>query len=194
MIHWKLATHTIKKNREQYLPFILASTILVAVNYVFWSTTFNTSLKQTINGQVAVNLMFLGTIFITLVSVIFMLYINRFLIKQEFNELAIYNMLGFAVKDLKRILLIQIIILFLISISLGLIIGVTFGKMFFLILNALVQSSPIVEQFQVTSFVLVILIFGGIFLLAFVSDIKSIYKVNPANLWQQGQKAESEPQ
>ncbi len=85
MIHWKLATHTIKKNCEQYLPFILASTILVAVNYVFWSTTFNTSLKQTINGQVAVNLMFLGTIFITLVSVIFMLYVNRFLIKQEFN-------------------------------------------------------------------------------------------------------------
>lgn len=194
MIHWKLATHTITKNREQYLPFILASTILVAVNYIFWSTTLNNSLKRTINGQVTVELMFLGTIFITLVSVIFMLYINRFLIKQEINELALYNMLGFAVKDLKRILLIQIIILFLISISLGLVTGVTFGKIFFLILNALIQSSPIVEQFQVTSFILVILIFGGIFLLAFVSDIKSIYKVNPANLWQQGQKAESEPQ
>lgn len=194
MIQWKLATHTIIKNREQYLPFILASTILIAVNYIFWSTTLNTSLKRTINGNVAVNLMFLGTIFVTLISIILMLYINRFLIKQELNELALYNMLGFAVKDLKKILLIQVILLFMISTSLGLVCGVVFGKIFFLVLNALVQGSHIVEQFKISSFVLVILTFGGIFLLLFLNDIKNIYKISPANLWQESQKAESEPQ
>ncbi|RHW44144.1 hypothetical protein DS832_09240 [Bombilactobacillus bombi] len=194
MIQWKLATHTITKNREQYLPFILASTILIAVNYIFWSTTLNTSLKRTINGNVAVNLMFLGTIFVTLISIILMLYINRFLIKQELNELALYNMLGFAVKDLKKILLIQVILLFMISTSLGLVCGVVFGKIFFLVLNALVQGSHIVEQFKISSFVLVILTFSGIFLLLFLNDIKNIYKISPANLWQESQKAESEPQ
>ncbi|UQS81448.1 ABC transporter permease [Bombilactobacillus folatiphilus] len=192
-IHWRLAKKALISHRELYIPFILVSMLLVAICEIFWSMTQNSSLKQTAAGTNASYIILLGAIFVTVLSVIFLFYINRFLMKRQLKELALYNMLGLTKGDLRLVVLYEILILWAMVVVLGLIVGLVLSKLFFLILTFFLQTTTIVEQFSLNSLILVTVIFSGIFSILFMSDFKSLYQVQPANLWNQSEQPEPEP-
>ena len=124
-----------------------------------------------------------GTVVVGIFSVIFLLYTNSFLIKRRKKELGLYNILGMEKRHIARILLNVSIISGLFTLILGLITGIIFSKLMFLILFYIVRFSvPI--GFEVKSFPILttIALFSFIDLLTLFINVVQVYLSKPIEL------------
>lgn len=193
MIHLKLAWHSLNHHKQQYGLFLLASSLMVAINYVFWNLTFNHSIKASNYGTAIISVLGIGQVFVLLIAVFFMFYVNSFLMRQRDQELGLYNMLGMTRGDLRIILACENVLLLLGSIVIGLISGLTFVKLAFLFLGKLLNSKNLKEQFLLTPLVSVCLIFIAIFAVLLIYNFLRLRRIKPIMLWKQSTKAEKEP-
>lgn len=81
----RLALSNIRKNAKVYLPYLLTSTFTVMMCYVIHSLAVNQSLRETSSTAPAV--LMLGTWVVIIFSVIFLFYVNSFLIKRRKKEM-----------------------------------------------------------------------------------------------------------
>ncbi|WP_203630000.1 FtsX-like permease family protein [Lentilactobacillus fungorum] len=194
MIHWKLASHSLTHHLRENGLFILASSVLIAINYIFWNLLGNRTLKNTTNGDIIINVIGIGLVFVVMIAIIFMFYVNSFLIKQRNQELGLYNMLGLTKTDLRLILLIENAGLYIVSLVIGLILGTTFIQLAFLVLQRLLADYRLKESFSLTASITVTILFGGIFLAILIYDFLRLRQVRPADLWRAAGTGEREPQ
>lgn len=75
MLFIHLLNSSIKRNTRVYGP---ATSMLVAINYIFAAISTNHSLSNLSSGAVTSSLLKLGTTFILLVTAAFLLYVNNF--------------------------------------------------------------------------------------------------------------------
>jgi putative ABC transport system permease protein len=169
MIQFRLAKADIKHNWQQVGLFILASSLMIAINYIFLNLLANDDVSKSNYGQVIVELLKMGKNFTLIVAVFFMLYANSFLLRQRDHELGLYNMLGMTKNNLRQLLLLEKVFLYIVSSIVGLILGSTFIKLAFII-------------------------FGVVFIALYIFDCWRLRKLKPAALWQQAVQAEKEPQ
>ncbi|EHO50501.1 FtsX-like permease family protein [Lentilactobacillus kisonensis] len=193
MIHWKLASHSLTHHVRENGLFILASSVLIAINYIFWSLLGNDSLKHSVNGDIIIKIIGIGLMFVALIAVIFMFYVNSFLIKQRNQELGLYNMLGLTRNDLRLILIIENFCLYIVSLIIGFVLGVTFVKLAFLVLQRLLDDYRIKETFSPTALLTVTILFGLTFVAILIYDFLLIRQIHPADLWKLSEKGEQEP-
>lgn len=135
-----------------------------------------------------------GTVVVGIFSVIFLLYTNSFLIKRRKKELGLYNILGMEKRHIARILLNESIISGLFTLILGLITGIIFSKLMFLILFYIVRFSvPI--GFEVKSFPILttIALFSFINLLTLFINVVQVYLSKPIELVLGNNTGEKEP-
>lgn len=135
-----------------------------------------------------------GTVVVGIFSVIFLLYTNSFLIKRRKKELGLYNILGMEKRHIARILLNESIISGLFTLILGLITGIIFSKLMFLILFYIVRFSvPI--GFEVKSFPILttIALFSFIDLLTLFINVVQVYLSKPIELVLGNNTGEKEP-
>ena len=88
-IYGKLAVTNLKNNRKNYLPYILASAFSVMMYFIMDSLYRNPSLVKT--GATLSIMLSYANVVLLIFSVIFLFYINSFLIKRRKKELGIYN-------------------------------------------------------------------------------------------------------
>ena len=139
-------------------------------------------------------MLFFGTIVIGIFSLIFLFYTNSFLIKRRKKELGLYNILGMEKKHIARVLTFEMLIVAVISLTLGLLGGMLLSKLLFLLLlNVLGIQTSIAFMVSVPMIVTTILLFGGIFLLTLLSNLLQVKLSNPINLLKGGQTGEKEP-
>ncbi|MBA1434394.1 FtsX-like permease family protein [Bombilactobacillus bombi] len=193
MIHLKLAWSSLKRYRQQYGLFVLATAILVALNFIFLSLLGNSSLIHNNYGRYLLIITRLCLYFSMLLSAIFMFYVNSFLMKQRDQELGLFNILGLTRSNLRSILLLENLLLYLGTVILGLLFGSSFLKLAFLALNKLMHNQTITEQWVGAAFIKTIIIIAAFFVLLSLYDLGRLRKVKPINLWQQASKGEKEP-
>ncbi|MFT8727359.1 MAG: ABC transporter permease [Liquorilactobacillus ghanensis] len=194
MIQFRLAKADIKHNWQQVGLFILASSLMIAINYIFLNLLANDDVSKSNYGQVIVELLKMGKNFTLIVAVFFMLYANSFLLRQRDHELGLYNMLGMTKNNLRQLLLLEKVFLYIVSLVVGLILGSTFIKLAFIILQNLLNNKQLQEQFSVTQLGQSAIIFGVVFIALYIFDCWRLRKLKPAALWQQAVQAEKEPQ
>lgn len=194
MIHWKLASHSLTHHVRENGLFVLASSVLIAINYIFWNLLANHSLKHSMNGSILINIIGIGLVFVVMIAVIFMFYVNSFLIKQRNQELGLYNMLGLTRNDLRIILTIENCCLYLVSLMIGFVLGMTFVKLAFLVLQRLLNDYRIKESFSLSAVITVIVLFGLTFIVILAYDFLRIRQIRPVDLWKSSEKGEREPQ
>lgn len=78
MLFIHLLNSSIKRNTRVYGPYLVATSMLVAINYIFAAISANHSLSNLSSGAVTSSLLKLGTTFILLVTAAFLLYVNNF--------------------------------------------------------------------------------------------------------------------
>lgn len=193
MIELKLAKTSLKHQMQQNLLFVFASSLMIAIVYIFTDLMQNTSLLKSSFGGAIIGLLSMGKNFSMIVTVFFMFYANSFLLRQRDRELGLYNMLGLTKGQLRLIMLFQKIYLYFLSTLGGLVIGISFVKAAFIFLKNLLQLSQLKEQFLLQPVVEVMLRFAGVFLLLLLYDFWRLKKIRPAMLWQQAAKVEKEP-
>ena len=116
----KLAWNNIKQNRKFYLPYVLASVGIIMMFYIMCYLAFNKGLASLAGAEYISFIMVLGCVIIGIFSIIFIFYINSFLMKRRNKEIGLYNILGMEKKHIGKILFTENLITSLFSIVAGL--------------------------------------------------------------------------
>ena len=184
MLFFKLINSSFKRNLKVYIPYLISMTMLVAINYIFKAVEINRSLKDLPSATVTKALMQTGSTFIILVTLAFMIYVNRFLWQQRQQEMSLYSMLGMTRHNLQVLTVIEKCYLLVISLFLGTLFGIIVDRLTFLGISHLLQidhlSQPWIEWGAVINTIVII---GGFFLILMVIDLIKLFRLNPNELW-----------
>ena len=184
MLFFKLINSSFKRNLKVYIPYLISMTMLVAINYIFKAVEINRSLKDLPSAAVTKALMQTGSTFIILVTLAFMIYVNRFLWQQRQQEMGLYSMLGMTRHNLQVLTVIEKCYLLVISLFLGTLFGIIFDRLAFLGFAHLLQidhlSQPWIEWGAVINTIVII---GGFFLILMVIDLIKLFLLNPNELY-----------
>ena len=189
--YWKLAAGNIRKNRKIYYPYLLTAILTAMMLYVISSLSSNQSLGS---GSLLITLQ-LGKLVTTLFAVIFLFYTNSFLMKRRKKEFGLLNILGMGKKHIGLVIFCETLILLLISLAVGIGLGILFDKLMFLLLMKLLGTGVSELSFQILSGVIVstALIISAVFLLILLNSIRQIQLANPIELLRGGEVGEREP-
>ncbi len=189
-IYSRLALTNLKNNRKTYLPYILTAILTVMMYYIIDALSENTSVG---NGNLQLILRYAVTV-LGIFAVIFLFYTNSFLVKRRKKEIGVYNILGMGKQHISRMLLIENIIITVISIAVGLICGIVFSKLMWLVLLKLLHYDVRMDfAVSVISLVRTLILFGVIFTLTLIYNLLQIKLANPVELLRGGSQGEREP-
>ena len=189
-IYEKLAVTNLKNNRKTYVPYIFTGVLTVMMFYIIDALSSGEGITQ---NTLKICLQY-ATGVIIVFAVIFLFYTNSFLIKRRKKEIGVYNILGMGKRHIARMMAVETILTAGISILSGLVFGIIFGKLMYLLLLKILHNS-VDMQFSVngTAIVQTVILFAGIFLLTYLYNILQIQLVNPVELLHGGNQGEKEP-
>lgn len=172
-----LAIEGIKKNKQLYLPYIISSVSIIAITYIVSYFCYSRTIISSIGGEVISSIMLLGFMVMALFSLIFIFYTHSFLFKRRKKEFGLYNVLGLAKKDICKIVFLDNIYVDIITIVLGLGVGILFSKFAELAYFKIVAKPySIAFNLPTLSLLMTLICFLGIYFLILISSIISVYK------------------
>lgn len=190
----KLALLNLKKNANTYVPYILTCIGSIITFYTMISIYGNEGMDNMPGSENLKMILFLGTIFIGIFSVIFLFYTNSFLIKRRKKELGLYSILGLEKKHIARVLFYETLYTAGISLVLGLLGGILIGKLLFLLLLSIIRfQTPIAFYVDVRGLFITAGVFFLVFLLTLLTNFLQVKLANPIDLLKGGEQGEKEP-
>ncbi|MHC1722113.1 MAG: FtsX-like permease family protein [Aminipila sp.] len=194
LFYLNMAWSNMKKNGRMYLPFCLASIGTVVMFYILTSIVESDGMSLVKGGDILRFILGLGCFIIGMFACIFLFYTNNFLMKQRKKELGLYNVLGMGKMHIGIILFFETVILYLITIILGLICGLVISKFMFLILLKMMSCTvPIAFAIKIKAMIVTVVLFGIIFLAMLLSNMRQIQLAKPVELLQSSNVGEKEP-
>ena len=191
----KLARSNISKNRRFFIPRILSEAGLLCVFYIVFTLRADERLLEIRGGEYIGMFMSIGVAVMTLLSVILLLYINSFLMKQRKREFGVYNILGLEKRHIDRVLFHETAISSLVSVALGLLTGVLLYKLCSLLICRLLGAEIVLGFYFISVRNLVIsgLLFMALDLLTYGINCVTIAKLKPVELLSSANVGEREP-
>lgn len=192
--YFKLANTNLKKNGKTYFPYIVASICAVITFYTMKCMILNEGLNlMRGSDQLKMMLKFTSNV-IAIFSIIFLFYTNSFLIKRRTKELGLYNVLGMEKKHIYKVIFFETLIVWAISIIIGLIGGIILGKLLFLILLNLIKFKvTLAFSISIPAIISTIKIFTLIFIAILIKNFIQVKISNPIELLKGGEKGERVP-
>ena len=190
----KIALSNLGKNRKFYLPYILASTIMISIFYIMGFLVGNKGLNNFRGTESVQLLLMLGTIIVGIFSLIFIFYINNFLMKQRSKEFGLYNMLGMEKRHLARVLFAESLITSLASLAAGIGVGVLFSKLTLMVMGKVMGiGTPLDFEVSIMSIKLTSILFLALFAAVLMKNIVSISLSKPVEMLKGASEPEREP-
>lgn len=189
-IYSKLAVTNIKNNRKTYVPYILTAVLTVMMYYIMDALARNKSVGD---GVLRICLNYaLGVIIVF--AVIFLFYTNSFLIKRRKKEIGVYNILGMGKRHIAKMLAVESFITAAASIVTGLVSGIIFSRLMYLMLLKLLHYNVnMTFEISPVSVLRTIALFAAIFALTLLYNLMQIHLANPVELLRGGNQGEKEP-
>ena len=128
-LYARLAAGGIRRNGKLYIPYILTCSLMVMIFYIVNFLSKNPLLDGMRGGEIMKEMMTVGIVIMVVFSAIFLFYTNSFLIKSRKREFGLYNILGMGKRSLARIMTWETLMVYLISMALGLGAGILFSKL-----------------------------------------------------------------
>ena len=137
---FKLSLKNMKKSFRDYAIYFITLILGVAVFYMFNSLDSQEAMLQVSSStkemiRLMINMLGMVSVFIAIILGLLIVYANMFLINRRKKEFGIYMTLGMGKGKISKILLIETILIGIISLAIGLVIGI-FGSQFMSILVA----------------------------------------------------------
>lgn len=194
MLELKLGWQSLRNNKQLYLPFTLATSLLIGVFYIFQAIINNDSLAKIPTASAINSIMQVALVFTSLIIVVFMFYINNIVAKQRNKELGLYSMLGMTKANLFFLVLGVDVCLFGFSLVLGLLIGLSFIKFVLLAFVKLLDLKLVhLTVFSGQALLLTVAFFLAIFMALLLVDLAKLSQVRPVELWNATKKGERLP-
>jgi len=135
----KLAVVNIKKNSKFYFPYLLTCVLTSGMFYIMCMIAVSEGINSMMGAEAVSFILMFGTIVIGIFSVIFLFYTNSFLMKRRKKEIGLYNILGMEKRHISMILFYETLITGAGTVAVGLITGILFSKLIFLLLYKMIQ-------------------------------------------------------
>ena len=194
LLYFRLALNNLWKNRQTYLPFLLASTLLTFAMYSFLMITFNPGLSKVHGGVQFMTILSFGIVVIGLFTAIFLFYANSFLIKRRKKEMGLYSILGMEKKHIARVLFHELSLTWLLSMAVGLGLGILLGRLMFLLIRLAMRIDvPLVGAVSAVGVWGTLGMFAFLFFLLILYNTWQVRSVDPIELLRGGQTGEREP-
>lgn len=190
----KLAITGIQKNKRMYIPYLITCVSMVAMFYILDFLKRSTLVKHMSGGDTLQQILGLGSIVISVFSVLFLFYTNSFLIRRRKKEFGLYNILGMGKNSIARILFQETLIVAGISLGGGFVVGIALSKFAELSLLNLVQEKINYDfSICVPALKMGVLLFGIIFFLIFANALRQIHLAHPSELFNSEAVGEKAP-
>lgn len=189
-----LAVDNLKKNARTIIPYILTSVLTTMMLYMVVSLATNPHLDEIVGGTSIKQLLGFGIVIIEIFAFIFLFYTHSFLIKRRQKEFALFSILGMEKKHLARVLFYETLITLLVSLILGIGLGVLLDKAMFLIIAKMI-GADIVLGFYFSFFGMrqCVLVIGLIYVLIYFYSMIRIHISSPIELLHSDHMGEKEP-
>ena len=125
----KLAWSGIRSNRKLYLPYLLSCCGMVMMYYIMHALSVSPLLKEMLGGTSMGFILSLGKFVIAAFALLFLFYTNSFLIRRRYKEFGLYSVLGMDKRSIGRIILWEALLIAVLSIAVGLVLGIAFSKL-----------------------------------------------------------------
>lgn len=179
----RLALSNLIKNRRLYYPFALAVILAVSISYLFDSLTFNPHIQELRGASTLFFTLSLGLFVVTIAGAIIVFYANSFVMKNRSKELGLYGMLGLEKRHLISMVFKELFFFGLVTVSLGIGIGVLFDQLIYAFLLKLIQAKvELVSTFQPGVVLLVFITYGFIFAGLVLVNSWRIFRMNALQL------------
>ena len=194
----RLARQNLRKNGRSYGPFLLAAVLTVAMFYIILSLAVDPNMES-MTGATTIQLVLrYGVIVVGLFAVIFLFYTNSFLLKRRQREFGLFNVLGMEKRHLVKIIGLETLYIFLLSLVLGLLVGLALNKALFLVVAKILGvAAPLgfllSPRYLIWVLAVTVGLFAAIFLLIFLYGIRRVYVARPVELLQAEHAGEREP-
>ncbi len=193
-LYLRLAVTALKNNARLYITHILTCTACIMAAYLMVMYRSNTDIVSE-SAAVYLNNFFSVLLYpmMILFGLIF-LYVNGFLIKSRLKEFGVYNILGVNKFQLVRIFLYESVVVFVISIVLGIALGTIFSKALILLLYMIMELEQEANMiFSMAASLEVLIYFGAMFAVCFIINITKILISKATDFLQSSKQGEKEP-
>lgn len=193
-LNFKMATRGIKNNKFLYFPYILASSFMLFIFNLLVDLKSEKFILETRGSEIIKTLLEMGSWIVAIFSLIFLVYMAKTIVKNRYKELGLLYGLGMDKKSLRKILIIENLIIGISTLIIGSFLTILLGPLFVNLLAKILKiQTEIKLSVNFSKLVLGLIIFAIIFILITLISLNSIRKANPIELSKLSQKGESEP-
>lgn len=190
----KLAATNVRKNGKIYTPYLLMCTFITAMYFMILSLSINDGLSRMRGGSSVQQLLSIGVGIVGFFSVLFIFYINSFLMKRRKKEFGLYTILGMEKKHLVHVVFWENFYVSALSLVFGLLLGVVFNKLCFLLLLRMFDAKvPLGFSISAPALYRTLLLFIAMHFVVFCYCAFSVISVSPIELLHGGNTGEREP-
>lgn len=191
----RLAVENIRKHGRLYIPRILAEAGLLGCFYIMITLAMDGRMSEALGGAYLSAFMAFGAIVIGLLSLILILYVNGFLLKQRKGEYGLYNVLGMEKRHIVRVLFCESCVASALSILLGLCFGALFYKACSLLICRLMRARVVAGFYYLNAATLLFpaAVFLALDALAFLIGAVAIHRMKTVELLAGRHTGEREP-
>ena len=194
MLFPKMAVSNIRKNKKLYVPYIITAISTVMMFFMNISIVKNKNVAAMRGEQNVVLLLQVALVVSFIFSAIFLFYTNSFLMKRRTKEIGLYNILGMEKKHISLMMLFENVIITTISLTAGIVFGIIFSRLMFLVLMKLIKADSVPAFVISTNAVAVTIIyFIGIFAVIYIYNFVKVQKSKPIELLHSDEIGEKEP-
>ena len=152
MMLFKLSLKNIKKSFKDYAIYFMTLILGVTIFYMFNSIESQEAMMQVNQSQkMIIELMtqLIGFVsgFVAIILAFLIIYANNFLIKRRKKEFGIYMTLGMGKRQISKILLFETILIGIISLGVGLVIGIFGSQLMSILVSKLFEVDMTEYQF-----------------------------------------------
>ena len=127
-MYFKLSIDGMRKNRKLFLPYILACTGMVMMNYIIYFLTGSERITALKGGQAIHTTLGFGCTVVAIFACLFLFYTNSFLVRRRKKEYGLYGVLGMTRGQLVAVNFFENLSVSVVSLAFGLVLGTVFSK------------------------------------------------------------------
>lgn len=193
-LYIRLAWQNIKKNKNTFLPFLFSGIVMTAMFYMLHSIWKQANETMFFGATTMKKVLIIGVIVAGVFSVCVLFYTNSFLMKQRTREFGLYSLLGMEKKHIARVVLWEMALVGVGCIGFGLLLGILFSRLMFLVLLKLLQiNTDFVFHIMPQSILATFLLFAATFVAIMIANNIRVFFLKPIELLRGGHVGEREP-
>lgn len=193
-LYRKLALNNIKKNMNTFLPFSLSGIAMTAMFYMLYSIRVQADENSFFGARTMREILGFGIVVCGIFAVFVLFYTNSFLMKRRSKEFGLYSILGMEKKHIAKVVFWEIAVVGIVSIIAGLLAGMLFSRLMFLILLKMLRlNTEFAFGISVTALFYTFVLFAGAFVFIMAANGIRVALLKPMDLMRSEQAGEREP-